>query len=317
MQLSIVVPAYNEEENIEAFVCQIENVMRRTVGVSYEILFIDDGSTDCTLFNIKRLCLEHDGISYISFSRNFGKEAAIIAGLENTKGDYVAIMDSDLQDPPQMLMDMLRIIKSGEYDCVAARRITRRGEPPIRSFFAKMFYRIMNKISKTPVVDGARDFRMMTRQMVDAICSLPECNRFSKGLFQWVGFQTYWLDYENVERYAGKTKWSFWKLFIYSLDGFAAFSTVPLAISSIIGFMMSFGAFILGIYFIVQKLVGGIPIDGYASTIVVILMVGGVQLLCIGILGQYLAKTYVEVKRRPNYIIKEKNLVNAQDIREG
>lgn len=311
MLISIVVPIYNEEPNIREFRRQTAAVLAQIPDSDYEIIFVNDGSSDGSLRILKELSSQDDRIRYVSFSRNFGKEAAMIAGFEYTSGDLVAVMDVDLQDPPEMLKDMYRILteSNGEYDCVAARRTSREGEPPVRSFFARFFYKLINKISKTPIVDGARDFRLMTRQMVDAIISLPEYNRFSKGLFQWVGFNTYWLPYQNVERYAGTTKWSFSKLFLYSIDGFVAFSTVPLAISSVLGVIISFIAFLLGIYFMLQKLIFGNPVAGYPSLIVVSLMLGGIQLLAIGVLGQYLSKTYLEVKGRPRYVVKEtKNL---------
>lgn len=306
MLISVVVPVYNEEPNILEFRKQAAQVLEQLPDTTYELIFVDDGSHDGTLKLLKELAQQDSRVKYLSFSRNFGKEAAMIAGFEHTSGDYIAVMDVDLQDPPAMLLDMYHILSQGEYDCVAAKRTSRQGEPIIRSFFARSFYKLINKISKTPVVDGARDFRLMTRQMVDAIISLPEYNRFSKGLFQWVGFNTYWLPYENVERYAGTTKWSFHKLFLYSIDGFVAFSTVPLALSSVLGLCISLFAFILGVYYLLQKLIFGNPVQGYASLIVVMLMLGGIQLLCIGILGQYISKTYMEVKGRPRYIVKEK-----------
>lgn len=316
MLISIVVPVYNEEPNIREFRRQTSAVLEQIPDSSYELIFVDDGSADGSRKILQELAEEDRRVKYISFSRNFGKEAAMIAGFEHTAGDLVAVMDVDLQDPPEMLLEMYRILTEGDgaYDCVAARRTSREGEPVIRSFFARSFYKLINKISKTPIVDGARDFRLMTRQMVDAIISLPEYNRFSKGLFQWVGFNTYWLPYKNVERYAGTTKWSFSKLFLYSIDGFVAFSTVPLAIASVLGVVISFVAFLMGIYYILQKLIYGNPVAGYASLMVVTLMLGGIQLLAIGVLGQYLSKTYLEVKGRPRYVVKETKNLGDKDI---
>ena len=259
------------------------------------------------LTEIKKLHEQDERVHMVAFSRNFGKEAAIYAGLKSSKGDYVAIMDADLQDPPSLLEEMYTAITDEGYDCAAARRTTRKGEPPIRSFFARCFYKLINKISKTEIVDGARDFRLMTRQMADSILSMTEYNRFSKGIFGWVGFNTKWLEYENKERVAGETKWSFWKLFLYSLDGIMAFSTAPLAISSIIGFLFCIIAFVMILVIIVKTLVLGDPVAGYPSLVCIIFLVSGVQLFCLGILGQYLSKTYLETKNRPMYIIKETN----------
>ena len=306
--LSVVVPCYNEEEAMPIFFEQIIKVAdSMKQSVSFEIVFADDGSKDNTLSVAKELAARDKRVKYLSFSRNFGKEAAIFAGLKKAKGDYIAVMDADLQDPPELLPEMYAGIVEEGFDCVATRRVTRRGEPPIRSFFARMFYKLMNKISKTEIVDGARDFRLMTRQMTDAILSMSEYNRFSKGIFSWVGFNTKWLEYENVERVAGETKWSFWKLFLYSLDGIVAFSTAPLSIASIMGFVFCIVAFVMFLIYIIKALIWGDPVSGFPTLIGVILLIGGIQLFCVGILGQYLSKTYLETKHRPIYITKEEN----------
>ena len=304
--LSVVVPCYNEQEAMRIFYDEIIKVADQMKNdVNFEVIFVDDGSKDDTLKVARELSEKDDRIKYISFSRNFGKESAIYAGLEKAKGDFVATMDVDLQDPPKLLVDMYNSIINEGYDCVATRRVTRKGEPPIRSFFARCFYAIINKISDTEIVDGARDYRLMTRQMVDSIINLREYNRFSKGIFSWVGYKTKWLEYENVERSAGETKWSFWKLFIYSLEGIVAFSTAPLAVASIIGILFCLLAFIFICVIVVKTIAFGEPVAGYPSLICVITFIGGVQLFCIGILGQYLAKTYLETKKRPIYITKE------------
>ena len=304
-KLSVIVPCYNEEEAAPLF---YEAFIRETAGmpVEFELIFVDDGSRDKTVEAFEQLVKRDERVHYISFSRNFGKESAMFAGMEAATGDYVAIMDVDLQDPPALLKDMLHGIEQEGYDCVASRRVTRKGEPPIRSFFARMFYKLINRISKTEIVDGARDFRLMTRQMVDAILELKEVSRFSKGLFSWVGFKTKWLEYENVERVAGETKWSFWKLLLYSIDGIIAFSTAPLAIASILGLLFCVVAFLLILFFFFKTLIFGDPVAGFPATICIVLMLGGIQLFCIGILGQYLSKTYLETKRRPIYIVKTK-----------
>ncbi|MDD6143036.1 MAG: glycosyltransferase family 2 protein [bacterium] len=304
-KLSVIVPCYNEEEAAPLF---YEAFIRETAGmpVEFELIFVDDGSRDKTVEAFEQLVKRDERVHYLSFSRNFGKESAMFAGMEAATGDYVAIMDVDLQDPPALLKDMLHGIEQEGYDCVASRRVTRKGEPPIRSFFARMFYKLINRISKTEIVDGARDFRLMTRQMVDAILELKEVSRFSKGLFSWVGFKTKWLEYENVERVAGETKWSFWKLLLYSIDGIIAFSTAPLAIASILGLLFCVVAFLLILFFFFKTLIFGDPVAGFPATICIVLMLGGIQLFCIGILGQYLSKTYLETKRRPIYIVKTK-----------
>lgn len=303
-KISLVVPCYNEEETVNLFYDEIQKIKSDFKGVSFEMIFVNDGSSDKTLEILRKLSSKDD-VRYISFSRNFGKEAAMYAGLEAATGDYVAIMDVDLQDPPALLHEMYEILESGEYDSVATRRVSRKGEPIIRSFFARLYYKIINKISKTEIVDGARDFRLMTRQMVNSVLSLKEYNRFSKGIFSWVGYRTKWLEYENTPRVAGETKWSFWKLFLYSLDSIVAFSTVPLSIASVMGILFCFVAFLIIIFIIVRTIMFGDPTSGWPSMVCIMFFIGGVQLLCVGIMGQYLSKAYLEVKRRPIYIISE------------
>ncbi len=303
--ISVVVPCYNEKESIELFYSKIIETMKQLGGVDKEILFVDDGSKDDTLEIIKKLSKIDKSVNYISFSRNFGKEAAIYAGLKETSGDYVVIMDVDLQDPPELIPTMYKLICDQEYDVIATRRVNREGEPPIRSFFARMFYKIMNKVSDVELVDGARDFRMMKRQVVNAILSLNEYNRFSKGIFGWVGFKTKWLEYENIERTTGETKWSFYKLFLYSLEGISAFSTIPLYISSAIGLLFFIISFFMILFIVTKTIIYGDPVSGWPSTIVIIFLIGGIQLLSIGILGFYLSKTYLETKKRPLFIVKE------------
>ena len=308
--LSILVPCYNEEQALPFFykeITETADLMSERYVVEFEFIFIDDGSRDGTLGIIKAFQTLDERVRYVSFSRNFGKEAAILAGLSTALGDYVAMMDADLQDPPSLLPGMFDIVndESSGFDCAATRRVTRKGEPPLRSFFARLFYRFINRLSKTEIVDGARDFRLMSRRMVDAILSLSEYNRFSKGIFSWVGFNTHWIEYENIERVAGQTKWSFWKLFLYSLDGLVAFSTAPLAVASITGLFFCLVAFLFIVFIVVRAAVWGDPVAGWPSTICVILLIGGIQLFSIGILGQYLAKMYLETKRRPVYIVRE------------
>lgn len=304
--LSVVVPCYNEEESVALFYEELmkNDAFFKEKQVELEVLYIDDGSADHTVSEVKKLREKDERVHLISFSRNFGKEAAMFAGLEKAKGDYVVIMDVDLQDPPSLLPEMFACIEEG-YDSVATRRVSRKGEPPIRSFFARMFYRLMKKISKTEMMDGARDYRLMTRQMVDAILSMREYNRFTKGIFGWVGFRTKWLEYENVERARGETKWSFWKLLMYSFEGIVAFSTAPLQIAAFMGVFFCIIAFLMIIFIIVRKLIFGDPVAGWPSLVCIILLTSGVQFFCTGILGQYLAKTYMEVKRRPIYLVKE------------
>ncbi len=305
--LSVIVPCYNEEENVSLFYETLMENQSYYTGkdITLEILYVDDGSKDGTALEVKKLRERDERVHLVSFSRNFGKEAAMFAGLENAGGDYVVIMDVDLQDPPSLLPEMLSYLEQG-YDSVATRRVSRKGEPPVRSFFARLFYRLMKRISRTEIMDGARDYRLMTRQMVDAILSMKEYNRFTKGIFGWVGFQTKWLEYENVERARGETKWNFWKLFLYSLDGIAAFSTAPLMLASVMGVFFCIVAFLMIIFIVVRKLLFGDPVSGWPSLVCIILMTSGVQFFCTGILGQYLAKTYMEVKRRPIYLVRER-----------
>ena len=308
MLLSIVVPCYNEQEALPYFykeICRVAEEMKASHGADFEFIFVDDGSKDNTLAIARQLHKEDERVRYISFSRNFGKEAGILAGLEAAKGDYGAMRDADLQDPPALLPQMLDALLNEDYDCAATRRTDRKGEPPIRSFFARMFYKIINKMSDADIVDGARDYRLMRRRMVDAILALPEYNRFSKGIFGWVGFKTKWLEYVNVERVAGETKWSFWKLFLYSLEGIVAFTTAPLALASLMGIAFCALAFVMIVFIIVRTLLFGDPTSGWPSLVCIIFLCSGVQLFCMGVLGQYLAKTYMEVKRRPVYIVRE------------
>ena len=306
-KISVVVSCYNEEKALPLFYEEMERVRKKDFEgiVEFEYIFVNDGSKDNTLKIIKELNQKDPKVRYISFSRNFGKEAAMYAGLEAAEGDYVTLMDADLQDPPALLKQMYDAIKNEGYDSVGTRRVTRKGEPPIRSFFARMFYKIINKMSNIEMVDGARDYRLMKRQVVDSIISLKEYNRYSKGLFSFVGFDTKWIEYENVERVAGETKWSFWKLFKYALEGITAFSTTPLIFSSIVGLIFCLVALIAIIFIIVKTLVYGDPTAGWPSMACIIVFVSGIQLFTIGIIGQYLSKTYLEVKKRPIYIIKE------------
>ena len=304
--LSAIVPCYNEEENVPFFYEEfIKNeAFFKEKEINWELIYVDDGSKDGTTAEAKKLHEKDARVHLLSFSRNFGKEAAIYAGLNRAEGDYVVIMDSDLQDPPSLLPEMISYMEQG-YDSVATRRVTRKGEPVIRSFFARLFYRLMNRISKTEIVDGARDYRLMKRQVVDAILAMTEYNRFTKGIFGWVGYETKWLEYENVERKKGETKWSFWKLFLYSIDGITAFSTAPLAVASVMGVLFCIVAFLLIVITIVRKMLFGDPTSGWPSLVCIISLISGVQLFCLGIVGQYLSKTYMEVKRRPIYLIKE------------
>lgn len=309
MSISIIVPCFNEEEALPYFYKEFCRLSKKLMPQErFELLFINDGSGDNTLTVIQELAHNDERVKYISFSRNFGKEAAIFAGFNYATGDYVAMMDADLQDPPALLPEMFKAVTEEGFDSVATRRVTRKGEPPIRSFFARRFYSIMKKISQTELVDGARDYRLMNRKFVNALLGLQEYNRFTKGLFGWVGFKTKWIEFENVERVAGETKWSFWKLFAYAVEGMVAFSTKPLVLSTFIGLILCVLAFGSTGFIIVRKLVFGDPIQGWASTMCAILSIGGIQLLCTGILGQYLAKTYLESKHRPIYIIDSTNI---------
>ena len=305
--IDLVVPCYNEEESIPLFYEEIKRI-RKEDKLNINVYFVNDGSKDKSLDIMKKLSKENKWVNYLSFSRNFGKEAAMYAGLEASTGDYVTIMDVDLQDPPSLLKEMVRLIEEEGYDVVGTRRVTRKGEPPIRSFFARMFYRIINRMSKVEMVDGARDYRLMTRQVVDSVLSLKEYNRYSKGLFSFVGFKTKWLEFENVERIAGETKWSFWKLFLYAIDGIVAFSTAPLVISAMIGLIFFLIAFVMIVFIVVRTIVFGDPTSGWPSLVCIIFLVSGVQLLTLGVIGEYLSKMYMEVKKRPIYIIKETSL---------
>lgn len=303
---SCIVPCFNEEEVIPLYYKEMQKVRKQEEGkIDFEIIFIDDGSKDKTLEVIKKLSEQDECIHYVSFSRNFGKEAAMYAGFEHANGEYVVTMDVDLQDPPHLIPEMIRCIEEEGYDSVATRRVTRKGEPPIRSFFARRFYGLINKISDADIVDGARDFRMMKRDMVNAILSMPEYNRFTKGIFGWVGFKTKWIEFENVERAAGETKWSFWKLFRYALEGIIAFSTVPLTIVSLIGVIVCIIAFLFLLFVVIRATIFGDPVAGWPSLICVISFLSGIQLLGIGVVGMYLSKTYLETKKRPIYIKKE------------
>ena len=310
--ISLIIPCYNEQESLPIFYREVTSVARRMES-EYELLFVDDGSKDRTLPILKELAAQDEHVTYFSFSRNFGKEAAMYAGFCNAKGDYIAVMDADMQDPPSLLPQMTAILESGEYDSVATRRTSRTGEPPIRSWFAKRFYRLVNRISDADIVDGARDFRLMRREMAEAIVSMGEYNRFSKGIFGWIGFRTYWMPYDNIERAAGETKWNFWKLFKYAIDGIISFSQAPLSISSWYVMVMTLLSFLFLFLIVIRKAVFGDPVAGWASTICVIVFIGGIQLFCLGIMGQYIAKAYLETKKRPHFIISE---TNGEDVKK-
>lgn len=306
-KISIIVPVYNEEEAIKIFYDKITEVSAK-IEAEFEIIFVNDGSKDKTLDIVKEYAIQDSRVRFVSFSRNFGKEAAMYAGLQASEGDYVAIMDVDLQDPPDLLPEMYNTLLEKKYDCVATKRQTRKGENPIISFCSRLFYKLINKMTKTEIVDGARDYRLMTRQMVEAVLSMKEYNRYSKGLFSFVGFKTKWIEFENKERVAGTTKWNFWKLFSYALDGIVGFSTAPLTMAAFIGVLFCLIAFIMIIVIIVKTLAFGDPTSGWPSLACIIFMVSGIQLLCLGVIGEYLAKMYLEVKQRPIYIIKESNV---------
>lgn len=314
MQLSLIVPCYNEQEALPIFYKEVTRVVT-DMQIEYELLLVNDGSGDRTLQVMKELAAQDEHVVFLSFSRNFGKEAAMYAGFCNAKGEYVAVMDADMQDPPSLLPEMMKILATGEYDSVATRRVSRVGEPPIRSWFARKFYALINKISDADIVDGARDFRLMRKEMVEAIIAMSEYNRFSKGIFGWIGFRTYWLPYENVERVAGETKWSFWKLMKYAIDGIINFSQTPLSIASWSGIGMTFLSFLLLILIVVRRLIFGDPVAGWASTVCIVIFIGGIQLFCLGIMGQYLARTYLETKRRPHFIIADTNGEDVKKIR--
>lgn len=304
-KISLIIPCFNEERSLPLFEQEITKIIGQMKEYAFELLFIDDGSTDGTLALLRGMKETYPFVRYLSFSRNFGKEAAMYAGFRNVTGDYVAVMDADLQDPPALLPDMVRILEEGGYDSVATRRVSRIGEPRIRSFFARMFYKLINRISDADVVDGARDYRLMKREMADVIVAMGERNRFSKGIYGWIGFRTYWYEFENVARAAGETKWSFWKLFKYSIQGIVSFSEMPLAIASWMGIVCT-GLSVIAILFIVlRRLLFGDAVQGWASGICVMLFIGGVQLFCLGVMGQYIGKTYAETKRRPHYIVSE------------
>ena len=307
-KISLIVPCYNEEEVLPLFYQEVTRVAGLMGEYDFEFLFVDDGSRDGTTQVIRSLAQQDERVKYVSFSRNFGKEAAMYAGFTHASGDYVAVMDADLQDPPALLPEMMEAIVKEGYDSVATRRVTRKGEPPIRSFFARCFYKLMRRISKTEMVDGARDYRLMTRQFVNSLLELGEYNRFSKGLYGWVGYNTKWLEYENVERAAGETKWSFWKLLLYSIEGIVAFSAAPLAVAAVSGIICCVLALLFILFIVVRTLMFGDPVAGWPSLVCIILLIGGLQLLSIGILGEYRAKTYLEVKNRPIFICKESNI---------
>lgn len=311
-KVSIVVPMYNEQESLGILYQELNRVTDTIKDYEFEYLFVNDGSKDNTLQEIQKLAAADERVHYVSFSRNFGKEAALYAGLSNADGDYIATMDADLQDPPSLLPQMLAMIESQDCDNVATRRVNRKGEPPIRSFFARCFYKLMRRLSNIDIADGARDYRLMSRAMVDSILSVSEYNRFSKGIFAWVGYDTKWLEFENVERSAGETKWSFWKLVRYSIDGIINFSNTPLQISSYLGMILTIVSFIAIIVEVIRALVFGDPVAGWPSLVCIITFIGGIELFCMGIMGQYIAKTYMEVKRRPHYIIKESNCKNTK-----
>lgn len=314
-KISVIVPCYNEEEVLPLFYKEITRVAGEMKGQYIEVIFVNDGSRDGTLKLLKEFASDDERMKYISFSRNFGKESAMYAGLEHADGDFVVFMDADMQDPPLLLPKMYDIVKNEDFDSVATRRVDRKGEPPVRSFFARKFYKLMNRYSNTEIMDGARDFRLMNRRFADSLLELKEYNRFSKGLFGWVGFKTKWLEFENVERAAGETKWSFWKLFKYSLEGITAFSTAPLMIASILGIVFCLISIIFIIFIIVRKLIFNNSVDGWASMVCLISLIGGIQLFAIGIVGQYISKMYLEIKNRPKYLIKEDNLSNIKSNR--
>ena len=304
-KLSIIVPCYNEEETVDLFYNEAQRALASIGDIDWEFIFVDDGSKDGTILALRRLAGADSHVRYLSFSRNFGKEAAMYAGLQAARGDYVSIMDVDLQDPPSMLPELLGCVRNEGYDCAAVRRVTRSGEPRIRSFFARAFYKIVNRISRTEIVDGARDYRLMSRKMVNAVLAMAEYNRFSKGIFSWVGFETKWFDYENIERVAGQTKWNFWSLFKYSIEGIVGFSTAPLVLAAGAGVLFCVAAFVGIVFVAVRALLFGDPTSGWPSMVCIMLLCSGVQLFCLGIVGEYLAKTYLEVKHRPVYIAKE------------
>lgn len=305
--LSLIVPCYNEQETLVLFMQELNRVTDSLEDVRTEVILVNDGSSDNTLPVIRELAGQYEGVRYISFSRNFGKESAMLAGFAAAKGEYVAVMDADLQDPPALLPEMLQAVQVEGFDCAGTRRITRKGEPPIRSLFARMFYRFINLISRTRLVDGARDYKLLSRKAVDALLSMPEYNRFSKGLYEWIGFRTKWLEFENVERVAGETKWSFWKLFKYSLEGIVAFTTLPLAMASILGMLCILVALMIIVFLSVRQILWHSSVDGWTSLVCIVVLLSGLQLFSLGIIGQYISKMYMEIKRRPHYIIAEQS----------
>lgn len=313
-KVSLIIPCFNEADGLPEFDKEINRMVSNLSDHCFEIIYVDDGSTDNTLQTIRKFSKEQEAVKYISFSRNFGKEAAMYAGFCNATGDYVAVMDADLQDPPALLPDMLKILESGEYDSVATRRVSRKGEPVIRSFCARQFYKLINRISDADIVDGARDYRLMTRDMTDAIVALGERNRFSKGIYGWIGYRTYWYPYENVQRIAGETKWSFWKLLKYSIQGIVDFSDAPLAVASWFGISCTGISFLALLFIIIRRLVFGDPVAGWASTVCIIVFIGGIQLFCLGVIGQYIGRTYTETKRRPHYIISDSSEKDIEKI---
>lgn len=303
--ISLIIPCYNEEEALVPFMKALDGVVALLAPDKVELIFVDDGSKDGTLCILRQLAVDNSFVKYLSFSRNFGKEGAILAGLHAATGDYAAVMDADLQDPPSLLPEMLKAVREEGYDCAGTRRITRKGEPPFRSFFARMFYRTINQISDTRLVDGARDYKLMSRRVIDALLSMPESHRFSKGLYEWVGYKTKWIEFENVERVAGETKWSFWKLFKYSIEGIVGFTTAPLSFASLMGVLFMFISLICILFLCARQLFWHESVSGWTSMVCIIIFLCGIQLFSIGIIGLYLAKTYMEVKRRPQYIVKE------------
>lgn len=313
-KISLIIPCYNEQDALPIFYQEVTAVLS-SLTYEYELLFVNDGSKDGTLACLKEFADQDEHIVYLSFSRNFGKEAAMYAGFCHAKGDYVAVIDADMQDPPSMLPQMIELLETGDYDSVATRRVSRDGEPKIRSWFARQFYKLINKISDADIVDGARDYRLMKREMVESIVAMGEYNRFSKGIFGWVGFRTCWLSYKNVERVAGETKWSVWKLLRYAVDGIINFSQAPLSFASWFGMLMTVCSFLLLIFIVVRRLIFGDPVAGWASTICIIVFIGGLQMFCLGIMGQYIAKTYMETKHRPHYIIAETNMEDAVRVK--
>lgn len=310
--ISLIVPCYNESEALPYFIPELSRVMDSMNYVDFEVILVNDGSRDDTLIKMREFANADKRIKYISFSRNFGKESAMYAGLRNARGDYAAFMDADMQDPPALLPQMYDAIVKEGYDSAATRRVSRKGEPPVRSFFAHCFYRLINKISDADIEDGARDFRLMNRKFTDALLSMDEYNRFSKGLFGWVGFNTKWIEYENVERVAGNTKWSFWSLFKYSLEGITAFSTTPLILSSFVGFFFCVVSLIAMVFVFIRAFLFGDPVSGWPSLVCIITLLGGLQLFTLGIVGNYIAKMYLEIKARPIYIIKETNIESVE-----